>query len=74
MEAWWVIWKGQEDAVYGDEQLLLEPLKVGSLPGEQETGCVILYPEDLVPCTSQNEWDDDHRTYWEMLGCLATTS
>ena len=73
-KVWWVIWKGQEDAVYDDEQLLLELLKVGGLPSEQETGCVILYPKDLVPCTSQNEWDDDHRTYWEMLGYLATTS
>src|SRR5277367_3314274 len=51
-KVWWVIWKGQEDAVYGDEQLLLELLKVGGLPSEQETGCGILYPEDLVPCTS----------------------
>jgi hypothetical protein len=22
-KVWWVIWKGQEDAVYGDEQLLV---------------------------------------------------
>lgn len=73
-KVWWVIWKGQEDAVYGDEQLLLELLKVGGLPSEQETGCRILYPEDLVPCTSRDEWDDDHRTYWEMLGDLARTS
>jgi hypothetical protein len=70
----WVIWKGQEDAVYGDEQLLLELLKVGGLPSEQETGHGILYPEDLVPCTLQDEWDDDHRAYWEMLGDLARTS
>jgi hypothetical protein len=73
-KVWWVIWKGQEDAVYGDEQLLLELLKVGGLPSEQGTGCGILYPEDLVPCTSQDEWDDDHRAYWEMLGNLARTS
>jgi hypothetical protein len=73
-KVWWVIWKGQEDAVYDDEQVLVELLKVGGLPGEQETGCGILYPEDLVPCTSQDEWDDDHKTYWETLGDLARTS
>jgi hypothetical protein len=70
---WWVIWKDQEEAVYGDEQLLLELLKVGGLPSEQETACGILYPEDLVPCTSQDEWDDDHRKYWRVLGDLART-
>jgi hypothetical protein len=53
-EVCWVICKGQEDAGYGDEQLLLE-LKVGGLPSKQETGCGILYPEDLIPCTSQDE-------------------
>jgi hypothetical protein len=70
---WWVIWKDQEEAVYGDEQLLLELLKVGGLPSEQETACGILYPEDLVPCISQDEWDDDHRTYWRLLGDLERT-
>jgi hypothetical protein len=73
-KVWRVIWKDQEDAVYGDEQLLLELLKVGGLPSKQEIDCGILYPESLVPCTSQDEWDDDHRTYWGMLGDLARTS
>lgn len=66
------IWKGQEDAVYTDEELLTELVKVGGVP--QSARCGVVYPEDLVPCTSESEWDDDHRMYWEILGDLVRTS
>jgi hypothetical protein len=76
-KVWWEIWRGQADAVYGDELLLMELLKVGGVPGQQyseQAGWGVVYPEDLVPCTSENEWDDDHRTYWKLLADLGRTS
>ena len=73
-KVWLVIFQGREAAVYNDEQLLTELVKVGGVPRKQDPGCGIVYPEDLVPCTSENEWDDEHRVYWKLLGDLARTS
>ena len=69
-----VIFHGQEAAVYNDEQLLTELVKVGGVPRRQGRGGGIVYPEDLVPFTSENEWDEEHRTYWKLLGDLSRTT
>jgi hypothetical protein len=72
-KVWLEIWKGQAHAVYDDEQLLTELEKVGGVPRQQYGGEVefgVVYPEDLVPCTSESDWDNDHRRYWKLLGDL----
>jgi hypothetical protein len=76
-KVWLEIWHGQVEAVYGDEQLLTELAKVGGVPSQPLTEgntIAVIYPEDLVPCTSEGEWDDDHRIYWKMLSDLRGTS
>jgi hypothetical protein len=76
-KVWFEIWKGQVDAVYDDQQLLTELVKVGGVPKQQfseENRIGVVYPEDLVPCTSEDEWDNDHRIYWKMLWDLGRTS
>jgi hypothetical protein len=61
-KVWIEIWHGQAEAVYGDGQLLTELAKVGGAPRQ-----------DLVPCTSEDEWDNDHRIYWKMMSDLRTS-
>jgi hypothetical protein len=76
-KVWLEIWHDQVEAVYGDEQLLTELAKVGGVPSQPLTEgntIAVIYPEDLVPCTSEGEWDDDHRIYWKMLSDLRRTS
>ena len=71
-KVWIEVFRGQEQAVYSDEQLLRALLKVGGVP--RPKGSFIVYPEDLVPCANEELWDDDHRTYWALLADLARTS
>ena len=71
---WMEVFRGQEQAVYDDEQLLSALLKVGGLPRPQDVPGAIVYPEDLVPCASPKVWDSEHWRFWEQLGDLATTS
>ena len=71
-KVWIELFRGQEQAVYSDEQLLRALLKVGGVPRPKESykGCFIVYPEDLVPCANKESWDDDHRMYWALLADL----
>jgi hypothetical protein len=75
-KVWLEIWKGQTHAMYDDELLLTELVKVGGVPRQQygsEVGYGVVYPEDLVPCSSESEWDNEHRIYWKLLGDLERT-